>query len=764
MTPADRAPPRSLRLRVAQPPMARDPVCGMQVPEDSPLATTYRGQRYVFCNERCRQRFLAEPARFLETTERSEPPPAGPDVIYVCPMHPEVRQVGPGACPKCGMALEPELPAPGDSENPELTDMRRRLWVSAAFTVPLVVLNMAHHLIGLHLGRSQPFLELLLAAPVVLWGGWPFFVRFAQSLGNRSPNMFTLIGLGVGVAFADSLVAALAPGWFPAGAAQVYFEPAAVIVTLVLLGQVLELRARGRTGAAIRALLDLAPPTARRLRDDGGDEEVPAGMIRPGDRLRLRPGERVPADGVVLEGASAVDEAMLTGEPIPVEKTAGQRVIGGTVNGNGTLVVRAEKVGSETLLAQIVRLVAEAQRSRAPIQRLADRVAGVFVPAVVLFAVGTFVAWAAFGPEPRFAHGLVNAVAVLIIACPCALGLATPMSIMVASGKGASAGVLFRNAAALETLARADLLVLDKTGTLTEGKPRLVTVEGGDEVLRLAASLERASEHPLASAIVAGAQERGVTVSPVSGFAAVTGQGVRGTVEGRAVILGNQRLVGDVPSPLGERAQALRGEGQTVMFVSVEGVVTGLLGVADPIRGTTPQALAELRAQGLRLVMLTGDSRATAQAVAAKLGLDEVVAEVLPADKAAEVKRLQEAGHIVLMAGDGSNDAPALAQAHAGIALGTGTAVALEAADVTLVRGDLRGLVRARRLGRATLRNIKQNLFFAFVYNSLGVPLAAGALTPWLGVRIGPTFAAAAMAASSVSVIANALRLRRARL
>jgi Cu+-exporting ATPase len=704
-------------------------------------------------------------------------------VEWTCPMHPQIVRDQPGSCPICGMALEPRTVTAGEIENPELTDMRRRLRVSAALGVPLVLVAMAHLLPGRALahvleGPVRPWLELALATPVVLWGGAPFFVRCWRSLRNRRLNMFTLIGLGVGVAYAYSVVATVAPGSFPPslrdahGQVGVYFEAAAVIVTLVLLGQVLELRARGQTGAAMRALLGLAPRTARRVRDDGIDEEVPLAEVHPGDRLRVRPGERIPVDGTVLEGYSAVDESMLTGEPIPVEKPPGTKVIGATVNGTGALLVRAEKVGADTLLAQIVRMVAEAQRSRAPIQRLADRVAAVFVPAVVLVAAATFVAWALVGPQPRLAYALVNAIAVLIIACPCALGLATPMSIMVAAGRGATMGVLFRSAEAIETLRRVDTLVVDKTGTLTEGKPRLVSVEaarGMDEpaLLRLAASLERGSEHALGPAIVQGALDRAVALAEARDFQALPGKGVSGRVDGRAVALGNQALLAElgvaVPDTLAARAAALRAEGQTVVLVAVEGRAAGLLGVADPIRPSTAEAIAQLRAEGLRIVMLTGDSRATALAVAAKLGIDQVLAEVLPAQKAEEVKRLQAAGRFVAMAGDGINDAPALAQAQVGIAMGTGTDVAKESADVTLVKGDLRGIVRARRLSRATMANIKQNLFFAFVYNTLGVPIAAGVLYPVVGVLLSPIFAAAAMAASSVSVIANALRLRRAR-
>jgi Cu+-exporting ATPase len=682
------------------------------------------------------------------------------------------------------MALEPrEGAAEGDDENPELRDMTRRFWVSVALAVPLLVVAMGDLIPGRPLERlASPrafdWLELLLATPVVLWGGWPFFVRGWQSIVNRSLNMFTLIGLGVGVAYVYSVVATVAPGIFPpsfrgeGGGVDVYFEAAAVIVALVLLGQVLELRARSRTGAAIKALLGLAPKTARRIDKDGGEEDVPLDQVQPGDLLRVRPGEKVPVDGTVVEGASAIDESMVTGEPIPVEKGAGDRVIGATVNGTGALIMRAERVGAETLLAQIVRMVSEAQRSRAPIQKLADVVAGYFVPAVVAIAVITFAAWGLFGPEPRLAHGLINAVAVLIIACPCALGLATPMSIMVATGKGATAGVLFKNAEAIEVLRKVDTLVVDKTGTLTEGKPKLVAVvpaEGWSkkDVLRLAASLERGSEHPLAAAIVAGAAEHGVELTEAEDFMSTTGKGVSGRVDGRQVVLGNRRMLEDLavdPGEIADRAEAMRGEGQTVMFVAADGRPAGLLGVADPIKKSTPEAIRALHEERIRIVMLTGDSRTTAEAVAQKLGIDDVVAEVLPEQKAQSVKRLQGEGHVVAMAGDGINDAPALAQAQVGIAMGTGTDVAMESAGVTLVKGDLGGIVRARRLSRATMRNIKENLLFAFGYNAVGVPIAAGVLYPAFGLLLSPIIAAAAMSFSSVSVVGNALRLRRQQL
>jgi Cu+-exporting ATPase len=701
--------------------------------------------------------------------------------VYTCPMHPEIVRDKPGNCPICGMALEPRTVTSADEqENPELRDMTRRFWVGAALSLPLLLIAMAPHLgwnlfEGLASPRTLRWVELILATPVVLWGGWPFFVRGWYSLVHRSLNMFTLIALGVGVAYLYSLVATLSPGLFPPsfrdehGEVGVYFEAAAVIVTLVLLGQVMELRARSRTGAAIKALLGLAPKTARRLRENGSEEDVPLDQIQPGDRLRVRPGEKVPVDGVVLEGASAVDESMVTGESIPVEKREGDRVVGATVNGRGGLVMRADRVGSETLLAQIVRMVGEAQRSRAPIQRLADQVSGWFVPLVIGIAVVTFLVWAVAGPAPAMTYAIVNAVAVLIIACPCALGLATPMSIMVATGKGATSGVLFRDAEAIEVLRKVDTLVVDKTGTLTEGKPRLVSVrpapnvEEGD-LLRLSAALERGSEHPLAAAIVAGAGERGAAAAEASGFESFTGKGVRGTVEGRTVALGNRALMSDLGVDLGglqEMAEEMRrDDGQTVMFVAVDGRPAGLLGVADPIKESTPEALRRFHEMGLRVVMLTGDNRTTAEAVAKRIGIDEVIAEVLPDQKVETVRRLQEEGRTVAMAGDGVNDAPALAQAEVGIAMGTGTDVAMESAGVTLVKGDLRGIVRARRLSQATMRNIRQNLFFAFIYNALGVPVAAGILYPGFGILLSPIFAAAAMSFSSVSVIVNSLRLR----
>ena len=712
---------------------------------------------------------------------------------WTCPMHPQIVRDKPGTCPLCGMALEPRTVTGVEEENPELREMTRRFWVSAALSAPLVLIAMMPHLgASLLAGRLSPqalgWIELLLATPVVLWGGWPFFVRGGASIVHRSLNMFTLIALGTGAAYVYSVIARIAPGIFPAsfrdqhGAVGVYFEAAAVVVTLVLLGQVLELRARSRTGAAIKALLGLAPKSARRLRGSGAgndtEEDVPLDQIQPGDRLRVRPGERVPVDGVVTEGASSVDESMMTGEPVPVERGVGDRVIGGTVNGRGGFVMRAEKVGADTLLAQIVRRVGEAQRSRAPIQRLADQVSGWFVPTVIGIAAATFIVWALAGPPPSMAYAIVNAVAVLIIACPCALGLATPMSIMVAMGKGATSGVLFRNAEAIEVLRKVDTLVVDKTGTLTEGKPRLVSIVpaspaglGEVDLLRLAASLERASEHPLAAAIVAGAEERGAVLTGVSDFQSVTGKGVTGTIDGRKVALGNRALMADQildglglpPGFLGDlpaQADEMRRDGQTVLFAAVDGRTAGLLGVADPVKESTPEAIRLFHRLGLRVVMLTGDNRTSAEAVAAKIGIDEVIAEVLPDQKAEAIQRLQRQGAVVAMAGDGVNDAPALAQAEVGIAMGTGTDVAMESAGVTLIKGDLRGIVRARRLSEATIHNIRQNLLFAFIYNALGVPVAAGVLYPAFGLLLSPMIAAAAMSFSSVSVIANSLRLR----
>jgi Cu+-exporting ATPase len=769
-------------------PKVKDPVCGMMIdPARTAGKHEHEGRTYYFCGARCLERFKAEPAHFVSSEAapvKPSPPPPAPSVPkeWTCPMHPQIVRNGPGSCPICGMALEPRLMTAAEEVNPELVDMTRRFGVAVVLTVPLVLLAMSEMvpgLDGLFSTRLRTWGGLAFGTPVVLWGGWPFLTRALSSARNRSPNMFTLIGLGVAVAYGYSLVAALAPELFPSafrgpdGTVGVYFEAAAAIVTLVLLGQVLELRARGRTGAAMRLLLGLAPKTARRVRDDGADEDVPLDVVKPGDRLRVRPGEKVPADGIVLEGKSALDEAMMSGEPIPVEKNPGDRVIGATVNGTGAFVMRAERVGSETLLAQIVKMVSEAQRSRAPIQKLADMVAGYFVPAVIAISALTFGAWSVFGPEPKLAHALVSAVAVLIIACPCALGLATPISIMVATGKGATVGVLFKNAEAIEVLRKVDTVVVDKTGTLTEGKPRLTSVLAASgvrepELLRLAASLERGSEHPLATAIVKGAGDRDVAAESAIDFKSITGKGVTGTVGGKAVALGNLALMRDlsvtVEPELEARAQALRSDGETVVFVAAEGRLAGLVGVSDPIKSSTPDAVRLLHAEGLKIVMMTGDSRVTAESVGSKLGIDEVIAEVLPEGKAREVKRLQDLGRFVAMAGDGINDAPALAQAQVGIAMGTGTDVAMESAGVTLVKGDLRGIVRARALSRATMANIKQNLFFAFIYNAFGIPIAAGVLYPHFGLRLSPMIAAAAMSFSSVSVIGNALRLHRARI
>jgi Cu+-exporting ATPase len=750
--------------------MEKDVVCGMQVDPTTAAATSdYNGKSYYFCGRSCLERFRVDPDAFMGGAAGPRQA-AAPGSTYSCPMHPEIIRDEPDACPTCGMALEPTTVTIEEGPNPELLDMSRRFRASAVLSGPL--------LIGAMGGFIPQWFELALATPVVLWGAFPFFVRGWQSIVNRSLNMFTLIALGVTVAYGYSVVAALAPELFPAGFRDdsgnvgVYFEVAAAIVTLILLGQVLELRARSQTGAAIRELLGLAATSARRLRDDGIEEDVPLETVRVGDRLRVRPGETVPVDAVVLEGSSAVDESMVTGEPIPVEKHTNDRVVGATLNGTGSLVIRAEKVGADTLLSRIVAMVADAQRSRAPIQKLADVVSGYFVPAVVAIAVTTFVVWAAVGPEPRLAHALVNAIAVLIIACPCALGLATPLSITVATGKGATMGVLFRNAEAIEVLRKVDVLVIDKTGTLTEGKPRLVTVvpvggTGETALLLAAGSLERGSEHPLAGAIVKGAEERGVALVEAREFRSITGKGVIGTINGGGVALGNRALMSDLGvdvGALGEKAEALRAEGQTVMFIAIGRTLTGLVGIADPVKESTPEAIRTLRGEGIRIVMLTGDSETTAQAVARTLGIDDVIAEVLPDQKVEVVKRLQAEGRVVAMAGDGINDAPALAQAEVGIAMGTGTDVAMESAAVTLVKGDLRGIVRARRLSRATMGNIKQNLFFAFAYNAAGIPIAAGVLYPLFGLLLSPIIAAAAMSFSSVSVIGNALRLRRARL
>jgi Cu+-exporting ATPase len=759
---------------------AVDPVCGMTVTDDAPRSVEHGGRRYYFCSDSCFREFQADPNRYLKSKGPTSAPARGEALEYTCPMHPEIVRDEPGFCPICGMALEPRE-GMGDEINPELVDMTRRFWVSVGLTIPILALMVSEMLPGKPLQRllgpaALVWVQFAFATPVVLWGGWPFFVRGWHSLVNRHLNMFTLIALGTGAAYLYSVAATLFPGLFPdsfrdhhTGSLAVYFEPAAVIVTLVLLGQVLELRARSQTSSAIKSLFGLAPKTARVLREDGREEDVSLAQVQVGARLRVRPGEKVPTDGVVLEGKTSVDESMLTGEPVPVEKTPGSKVTGGTVNGTGSIVIRAERVGADTVLSQIVRMVGEAQRSRAPIQRLADVVAGWFVPAVIVIAIITFVIWAIFGPEPRLAHALVNAVAVLIIACPCALGLATPVSIMVATGRGATAGVLIRNAAALETLQKVDTLVVDKTGTLTEGKPKLVSVVPAEnqyerELLRLAASLERASEHPLAQAIVAGTEERKVALTSTTNFQSLTGKGVTGTVDGHQVVIGNARLfesLGIDASSLMPRAEELRREGQTVMLVAIDDRAAGLLGVADPIKPSAQEAISTLHQSGLRIVMLTGDSRATAEAVARQLGIDEVEAEVLPEKKIEKIRTLQAQSHIVAMAGDGINDAPALAQADVGIAMGGGTDIAMESADITLLNGDLRGIVRAQKLSQATMRNIRQNLFFAFIYNALGVPIAAGVLYPFFGLLLSPMIASAAMTFSSVSVIGNALRLRR---
>ena len=761
---------------------AKDLVCGMSVDRKAARhMAKHAGEQFYFCSSGCETKFTADPEAYLHGRPAPEPMPAG--TVYTCPMHPEVEQIGPGDCPICGMALEPKgVPAGDEGPNPEFIDFRRRFIVGALLTLPLVAVAMGP-MLGLPIkqwvGASlTPWIELVLATPVILWSGWPFLVRGAKSFRTMNLNMFSLIGMGVSAAYAFSVVAVIAPDLFPAGFRDhsghvgVYFEAGAVIVVLVLLGQLMELGARDRTGAAIRALLDLAAKTARVVREDGREEEVPLEDVIVGDRLRVRPGEKVPVDGKVLEGRSSIDESMLTGEPVPVEKVFGDRVTGSTLNGTGALIIEADRVGKDTMLSQIVEMVAAAQRSRAPIQKVADAVAGIFVPAVIVIALTAFIAWAIWGPEPALAYALVSAIAVLIIACPCALGLATPMSIMTATGRGAQAGVLIKNAEALERFAKVDTLIVDKTGTLTEGRPKLVdlSAEEGfevDEVLRLAASLERGSEHPLAEAIVRGAEDRGLQLTSAENFEAVTGKGVTGGVDGRSVALGNGKLLAELGIKIhGSEADAdaRRDRGETVMFVVVDGRIAGLVAVADPVKETTPEALKALHALGFRIVMATGDNERTAKAVAAKLGIDEVRADVLPEDKARIVQELQEAGHSVAMAGDGVNDAPALAQADVGIAMGTGADVAIESAGFTLVKGDLNGVVRARRLSEATMRNIRQNLFFALVYNAAGVPVAAGLLYPFFGLLLSPMFAAAAMSLSSVSVIGNALRLRGVRL
>ncbi len=757
-----------------------DPVCGMTIsPADAVGTLEHAGRTYHFCSDTCLQKFRANPAPFVGAEPPASTPPADEKAEYTCPMHPEIRQKGPGSCPICGMALEPVTVTLDEGPNEELQDMTRRFWWSLAITAPILAFMVAEFLPG-HLLHRLPagwlnWIEFALSTPVVLWGGWPFFQRGWASVLSIHLNMFTLIALGVGAAYLYSVVATLAPGLFPESfrmgdQVAVYFEPAAAIVVLVLLGQVLELRARAGTGAAIRNLLGLAPKVAHKIAASGDEEDIPVEHVQLGDRLRVRPGERIPVDGVVAEGVTTIDESMVTGEPIPVEKAVESKVTGGTVNGTGSFVMTAERIGADTLLAQIVRMVSEAQRSRAPIQRLADTVSGWFVPIVILVAMITFGVWAIYGPEPRFAHAIVNAVAVLIIACPCALGLATPMSIMVGTGRGAELGILLKNAEALELFEKVNTIVVDKTGTLTEGKPRLTLVEPTagfteDVVLRLTASLENVSEHPLARAIVDGARERGTMLAPVSDFASATGKGVSGVVEGRAVTIGNLRQMEDLGidlSNLRSRADELRAKGQTVMLVAIDAKAAGLIAVADPIKESAREAIRDLRAQGIDVVMLTGDNKTTAMAVAQSLGIQHVEADVLPDQKAAVVLRLQKEGKVVAMAGDGINDAPALAQANVGIAMGTGTDVAMESAGVTLVKGDLRGIVRGRALSSATMKNIRQNLFFAFVYNALGVPVAAGLLYPWFGILLSPMIASAAMTFSSVSVIANALRLRRA--
>ena len=761
---------------------ARDPVCGMLVdPRTTPYRQQHAGRLYFFCSAGCQSKFLDNPTKYLARSEMTAPPAAPEGTIYTCPMHPQIRQVGPGFCPICGMALEPDLITATSGPNPELADMTRRFWLGLVLALPVVILEMGGHFANLHMiigPQWSNWLQFLFATPVVLWAGWSFFVRGWQSLLTRNLNMFTLIAMGTGVAWLYSVIAVLLPYIFPPafrgpdGTVAVYFEAAAVITVLVLLGQVLELRARDQTSGAIRALLDLAPKTARRIRADGQEEEVALDVIAVGDRLRVRPGEKVPVDGVVIEGRSALDESLVTGESMPVTKTVGDKVIAGTLNTTGSFVMQAEKVGRDTMLARIVQMVASAQRSRAPIQRLADQVAGWFVPTVILFAIAAFVAWAMFGPEPRYAYGLVAAVTVLIIACPCALGLATPMSIMVGVGRGAQAGVLIKNAEALERMEKVDTLVVDKTGTLTEGKPKVVAVVPAtgfeeSEALRLAASVEQASEHPLAAAIVASAKERRLALSQVSAFDSPTGKGVVGMVDGRHITLGNAKFlreIGIATADLDDEAERLRADGATAIFLAVDGKIAAVIAIADPVKPTTSEALKLLAQDGVRVVMLTGDNRTTAQAVARRLGIENVEAEVLPEQKSAVVERLRQQGNVVAMAGDGVNDAPALAAADVGIAMGTGTDVAIESASITLLKGDLTGIVRARRLSAATMHNIRQNLFFAFVYNAAGVPIAAGVLYPLFGILLSPVIAAAAMALSSVSVVGNSLRLRRLQL
>ena len=822
MQTADKTPPEQPTDPTAKPLLATDPVCAMSVdPSHAAGSVVQDGQTYYFCSKSCHQKFLADPAKFTaDTPQASAPPPSTGATIYTCPMHPEVRQDHPGTCPKCGMNLEPVSNAPAATKleyscpmhpqivrgqpgscpicgmvleprtvtlepgpNPEMADMSRRFWVGFALSLPVFVLAMGdmlpgqpmHHLLSM---SAMNWVQLALSTPVVVYCGWPFFIRAWSSVINRSPNMFTLISLGVGSAYLYSLVATVAPQLFPdgfrtnGGAVMPYFDTAVVVTVLILLGQVLELKARGQTSGAIKRLLGLAPKTARRVKADGTEEDTPLDQVKVGDLLRVRPGEKVPADGVVMEGRSTADESMISGEPIPAEKEPGSKVVAATVNGTGGLLIRAEKVGSDTLLAQIVRMVGEAQRSRAPIERIVDQVARYFVPAIVLVSLLTFAVWSIWGAEPKLAHALVNAVAVLIIACPCALGLATPMSIMVGVGRGAENGILIKNAEALEVLQRADTLVVDKTGTLTEGKPRLAAVEPAkgftaEDILRLAAGLERGSEHPLAAAIIKGAEEKRLSIPTSQEFQSVTGKGVTGTIEGRKVAFGNASLMSDHATDdagMQDRIEVLRGEGQTVMLLEIDGRFAGLIGVADQIKETTPEAIRLLHEDGMRIIMLTGDSRRTAESVARKLGIDEVIAEVLPGQKSETIKKLQAEGRVVAMAGDGINDAPALAQAQIGIAMGSGTDVAMESASVTLVKGDLRAIARARRLSRATMRNIRQNLFLAFVYNLASVPVAAGVLYPFLGILINPIWASAAMSLSSLCVVGNALRLRHTKL
>jgi Cu+-exporting ATPase len=760
---------------------AKDPVCGMTVdPHSAKHRHTHEGHPYYFCWGKCREKFIAEPAKYLQPeTKSAAPVPAG--AIYTCPMHPEIRQEGPGSCPICGMALEPEIVSADSAPNPELADMTRRFWIGLALALPVFALEMGGHLTGLHqwLGQqTSNWIQLLLATPVVLWAGWPFFERGWASLKTMNLNMFTLIAMGTGVAWIYSVIGTVWPGLFPAsmrghdGSVAIYFEAAAVITVLVLLGQVLELRAREQTSGAIKALLDLSPKMARRIKPDGSDEDISLDQVVSGDRLRVRPGERVPVDGEILEGRSALDESMVTGESMPVTKSAGENVIGGTMNQSGGFIMRADKVGRDTVLSQIVQMVAQAQRSRAPIQRLADQVSGWFVPTVIAVSVLAFIAWSVWGPEPRLTFGLIAAVSVLIIACPCALGLATPMSIMVGVGRGAQSGVLIKNAEALERMEKIDTLVVDKTGTLTEGRPSVVAIKTAEgmaetDLLRLTASLERSSEHPLAAAIVRAAQERSLTLVQPTEFDAPVGKGVLGSVEGRSLVIGNQRIMtegGIDTGALSPSADEMRKEGATAVFVAIDGKAAGIIAIADPIKASTPAAIAALKETGIHVVMLTGDNRTTAEAVAARLGIDQVEAEVLPEDKSKIVERFRKDGRVVAMAGDGVNDAPALAAADVGIAMGTGTDVAMESAGVTLLKGDLTGIVRARHLSAATMANIRQNLFFAFIYNAAGVPVAAGVLYPIFGILLSPIIAAAAMALSSVSVIGNALRLNRVRL